>query len=67
MLLEDIAHQAAALADAQLAVTRVGGDAGGVLAAVLQHRERVVEPLIDGTGTDDADNSAHVNRLCLRP
>ena len=59
VLLEYIAHQAAALAHAQLAVTRGGGDAGGVLTAVLQHGERVVQALIDGAGTDDADDAAH--------
>ena len=59
VLLEDIAHESTALAHAQLALTRGGGDAGGVLAAMLQHRERIVEALVDGAGTDDAGDAAH--------
>ena len=59
VLLEHIAHQSAALAHAQLAVARGGGDAGGVLAAMLQHRERIVEALIDRARSDDADDAAH--------
>src|SRR5262249_41768957 len=34
-------------------------DARGVLAAMLQYRERVVERLINGVLPDDADKSAH--------
>src|SRR5215469_12978503 len=59
MLLEHVAYQATALADAQLALTRGGSDAGGVLAAMLQYRECVVETLIDRTGADHADDAAH--------
>src|ERR1700733_9330185 len=59
MLLEHVAHQAAALAHAQLPLARGGSDAGGVLAAVLQYRERVVEPLVHGAGPDDAGDAAH--------
>ena len=58
VLLEHVAHQAAALAHVELALGR-GRDAGGILAAVLQHGERVVEPLIDRAGADDADDAAH--------
>ncbi len=58
VLLEGIAHQTAALADRQRAAGG-RGDAGGVLAAVLQHRERIVQTLIDGTGPDDPHYSAH--------
>ena len=36
-----------------------GHDAGGILAAVLQHRQRVIDPLIDRAGPDDADDAAH--------
>ena len=41
-LLEHVAHQAAALAQEQLAFV-AGHDARGVLAAVLQHRQRVID------------------------
>ncbi len=58
MLLEDIAHQAAALAHAQFAFDG-SGDAGGILAAMLQHGERVVQPLVDRACADDSDDSAH--------
>ncbi len=61
-LLEHVAHQAAALALEQLAVLG-GDDAGGVLAAVLEDRERVVEAVIDGFRADDADDAAHGVRL----
>ena len=66
MLLEDIAHQAAALAHVQLALAG-GGDAGGVLAAVLQHGQRVVEALIDCAGADDSDDAAHAWLASLGP
>ena len=58
LLLKDVAHQAGVLAHEQLA--RLGGhDAGGILTAVLQHRERVIDSLIDGTHTHHSDDSAH--------
>jgi hypothetical protein len=56
-LLEDVAHQAVALADEQPPV--LGHDAGGVLAAMLQHRQRIVDGLVDGFVPDDSDDSAH--------
>ena len=59
VLLEDIAHQACALAHVELALAG-GGDAGGILAAVLQHGERIVDALIDRAGADDSDDAAHV-------
>src|SRR5262245_30731455 len=46
-LLEDIPHQAAALALEKLAILR-GHDARGVLAAMLQNRQRIVDALVDG-------------------
>src|SRR5262249_15346292 len=58
VLLEHVAYQPAALAHGQLAVAG-GGDAGGVLTAVLQHRQGVIEALIDGAAADDADDAAH--------
>ena len=61
-LLEDVAHQAVLLAHEQLAVV-AGHDAGGVLAAVLQHRQRVIDLLIDRRVPDDADDSAHCLKL----
>jgi hypothetical protein len=63
MLLKDISHQSASLANAQLTVA-IGSDAGGVLPTVLQNRQAIIDPLIDCTRTDDSDNSAHLlNRL----
>jgi hypothetical protein len=38
----------------------VGHDAGGVLAAVLQQQQPVVEHLVDRRMGDDAYDSAHV-------
>ncbi len=58
VLLEHVAHQARALAHEQLAVLG-RHDAGGILAAVLQHRQRVIDALIDCAGADDSDDSAH--------
>ena len=58
VLLEDVAHQAAVLAHAKLPVAG-GRDAGGVLAAMLQHRQRVIDALIDRARSDDTDDSAH--------
>ncbi len=58
VLLEHVAHQARALARVQLTFIG-GGDAGGVLAAVLQHRECVVDALVDRAGTDYSDDAAH--------
>ncbi len=57
---EHVADQAVALADAQAAAV-VRHDAGGVLPAVLEHRQRVVERLIDGLMTDDSDQSTHTS------
>ena len=57
-LLEHVAHQACALARAQPPLEG-GHDAGRILAAVLQHRQRIIQALIDGTGADDADDAAH--------
>ena len=58
VLLEHVAHEAAALAHVQLAFAR-GHDAGRILPAVLQHGQRVVKPLVDRAVSDHADNSAH--------
>jgi hypothetical protein len=62
MLLEHVAHQPRALAHAQRAF-RGHHDAGGILAAVLQHRQRIIDPLIDGIGANDADDAAHAAGL----
>ncbi len=53
-----VADEALGLARAQLAFHR-GRDARRVLAAVLQHRQRVIEALIDRGGSDDSDDAAH--------
>src|SRR5207344_219136 len=58
MLFEHIAHQALTLAYEQLAVSH-RRNAGGVLPAVLKHRERVVYALIDSAGSDDSGNATH--------
>src|ERR1700733_1083467 len=59
LLFEYIAHQTRALARAQPAFRRTH-DTGGILAAMLQDRQRIVEALVDGTGADDTDDAAHV-------
>jgi hypothetical protein len=38
-------------------------DARGVLAAMLQHRQRVIDLLVDRRVPDDADDSAHALKL----
>ena len=59
---EHVAHQAAALVHVERAF--VGGDdAGGVLAAVLQHQQPVVQQLVDGRLGDYADDSTHASAL----
>src|SRR4029077_3607751 len=58
VLLEHVADQPPALADGELPLAR-GGDASGVLAAVLQHRERIVQALVDLTGANDSYDAAH--------
>ena len=65
-LLEHVADQAVVLAQEQLAVVR-GHDARGILAAMLQHRQRIVELLVDRAVTDDADDAAHVLLRFPRP
>src|SRR6185436_21103730 len=56
--LEHVPHQAAALAREQLAVLD-RRNAGGVLTAVLEHGQGVIDPLIDSAGSDDSGNAAH--------
>ena len=59
---EDVAHEPAALVHVERAF--VGGDdAGGILAAVLQHQQPVVEQLVDGRLGDYADDSTHASAL----
>ena len=58
VLVEHVAHQSVALVHAQLAAVG-GGDAGGVLAAVLEHGQPVVELCRDFSGSDDSDDAAH--------
>ena len=55
---EDVAHLARALEHVE-AVAMHGGDPRGVLAAMLQQQQGVVQQLIDRTGRNDTDNSAH--------
>jgi hypothetical protein len=58
---EHVAHQAVGLALLEHAVV-AGHDARGVLAAVLQHRQRIVELLVYVTTSDDARDAAHYPR-----
>jgi len=55
---EHVARQAVALVQAD-AVAVDGGDAGRVLATVLQHRQAVVEGRGDVAGAGDSDDAAH--------
>src|SRR5690606_38120329 len=43
-----------------------GHDAGGILAAVLQHGQCVIELLVDWSASDDACNAAHVDSAISR-
>ncbi len=58
LLLKHVPHEPAALAYVQLAVAG-RGDTGGILPAMLEHGQCVIDPLIDRAGSDDADNSTH--------
>ncbi len=62
VLLEHVAHQAGALAHAQFALVR-RHDAGGILAAVLQFSQCVVDALIDRAGAHNADDATHGSDL----
>jgi len=42
-----------------------GHDAGGILATVLEHQQRIVQQLIHGPSGDDPDDSAHVTLSLL--
>ena len=55
---EDVAHQAAALVHVEGRALG-GDDAGGILAAMLQHQQPVIEQLVDRVLRDDTENSAH--------
>ncbi|MND41941.1 hypothetical protein D3C80_327000 [compost metagenome] len=54
-----ILHQAVGLALPEVSTVN-GHDPGGILSPVLQHRQGVVEGLIDGGGANYTDNTAHV-------
>jgi len=62
--MEDVADQAESLAHEQAAAA-AGHDARGVLAAMLQQRQTVIEHLVDGPVADNADDSAH--KRCSSP
>ena len=53
-----IAHQAVVLAQVKPPVG-AGDDPRGILSAVLQHRQCIVDRLIDRRAADDTDDSAH--------
>ena len=57
---EDVADQSATLVHVET-VAFGRDDAGRVLAAVLKHREPVVEDLVDGAARDDSHDSAHAS------
>ena len=57
--LENIPNETVAPAQMQPA-TFGRHDSRGVLASVLKHGERIVEPLIDRLLSDDSDDSTHV-------
>ena len=54
-----ILHQTVGLALPEVSTVN-GHDPGGILSPVLQHRQGVVEGLIDGGGANYTDNTAHV-------
>jgi hypothetical protein len=55
---EDIAHQAIIFAQIEFALV-AGDDAGGVLAAMLQHGQRIVDILVDVALGDDTHYPTH--------
>jgi hypothetical protein len=55
---EHVADESVFLARTECAVP-VGHDPGGILAAMLQDHQRVIQPLIDRLMTDDADDATH--------
>jgi hypothetical protein len=57
-LLENVADQTVALAGTKQALI-VCRDTGGILAAMLQYSQRIVECLVNRLVTDDSDDSAH--------
>ena len=64
LLMEHIADQAVAFPEVQL-VAVAGDDARRVLTAMLQHRKRVIELLIDVLVTYDSNDAAHSLALTL--
>src|SRR5699024_1379555 len=56
---KDIPHQSAVLALIEPAPVP-GDDAGGILSPVLEHREGIIEILVDALPADDAHDSAHL-------
>ena len=65
---ERLPHLAARLVLVHHTVALGGGDARGVLAAVLQEEEGVVDLLVDGPAAHHSDDSAHgccLLLLCL--
>ena len=60
---EHVAHQAVALVHAQAGAVH-GGDAGGVLAPVLEDGQAVVQLGRDFALADDSDDAAHGGLSC---
>src|SRR5690606_13466316 len=61
-LVEHVRDQAIVLVDVNPAI-RPRENSGGVLSAMLQDRQGVIDRLVDGRVTDDADNSTHESLL----
>jgi hypothetical protein len=59
---EYVAHHAVALLHVK-GLALAGNDASGVLAAMLQQQQPVVEQLVDGRTRDDSENATHRDRL----
>src|SRR3954469_23780558 len=64
LLLEDVAHEPAALAGVQLAIDG-SCNARRVLAAMLQDRQRVINPVVDRAGSDNTYDTAHASGASL--
>ena len=58
MLLEHVTHQTVGFAHLRLLPVR-GDHSSRILAPVLQHRQRVIEFLVDRPATDQTNYSAH--------
>jgi len=58
VLLENVANQTVRLTQMQVPIV-FGHDSCGILASVLEVGQRVIKRLINGSLTDNSDNSTH--------